>query len=87
MLHRLELAMGNLFTQCIDEVLLSEVASLMQSLSVDNTDGCSDCVHKYLCGGGCRARSLYRYGDLSHRDSYCTLMNTYYSSLNERLKG
>ena len=46
---------------------------------------CVACDQRYLCGGGCRARSLFRYGDLTHRDAYCTMTKTYYDKLGASL--
>lgn len=81
MLHRPEFAMGNIFTGSLSDALESDVAREMQGLCVQSHDGCSDCRHMYICGGGCRARSLFGYGNLHSRDSYCAMICEFYDQL------
>lgn len=81
MLHRPELAMGNAFTGSLVDALKGEVAHEMLSLNVEDHEGCSDCRFEYICGGGCRARSLYATGNLHSRDSYCAMICEFYDLL------
>ena len=81
MLHRPELAMGNAFTGSLTEALQGDGASEMQSLRVEDCEGCADCRYEYICGGGCRARSLYATGNLRSRDSYCAMICEFYDLL------
>lgn len=69
MLHVPELRLGNAF---VDDA--ATIATQLQAFalpSVDETDGCKQCQHRYLCGGGCRGRSYIEHGRLDARDPYC----------------
>lgn len=86
MLHRADWALGNVFDQPLSDILQSPKAAQLRSVGVDAIPDCAECNHKYLCGGGCRARSLFRYGDLNRKDAYCAMMKTYYDKLGQQLK-
>lgn len=85
MLHRPEWALGNVFEEHLPDILANEKALTLKSLNVEEFEHCGDCCYKFLCGGGCRARSLFRYGDLNHRDAYCTMSRSYFSNLEKAL--
>lgn len=69
MLHKPDLLLGNVF---VDEVAtLAEHIKQFSLPAVDEIAGCSSCEHRYLCGGGCRARSYDERGELGTRDPYC----------------
>ena len=86
MLHRPELAMGNAFTGSVSGALEGEVGSQMNALCVEDCDGCNECRFEYICGGGCRARSLYATDDLHSRDSYCAMICEFYDMLGAHMK-
>lgn len=86
MLHRPEWALGNIFEQPLSEILQSKQVKQLSEVTIDSIQDCTDCEHKYLCGAGCRARSFYRYGDVNHKDAYCTMMKSYYDKLGSKLK-
>ncbi|MEG2025960.1 MAG: radical SAM protein [Gordonibacter sp.] len=81
MLQRPELAMGNAFTGTLSEALASDVSAQFQAMSVDKFDGCSECRYMRICGGGCRARSLFESGSLESKDSYCAMTMEFYDRL------
>lgn len=81
MMHRPELAMGNAFTGTLEEALAGDVAHNMGALCVEDCDECGECRYMYICGGGCRARSLYSTGSLRQRDSYCAMIKEFYDLL------
>lgn len=85
MLHRRELAMGNAFTDSADDITSSKIARSMRLLDVRNFEDCQDCVNRFLCGGGCRARSLMNGHGLSGRDAYCALYDSYFTILGKQL--
>ena len=60
--------------------------SPFSTLDVESISGCSNCGMKYLCGGGCRARSLYAYGDVRPCDPYCALAKKFYGLLGDLLR-
>lgn len=60
--------------------------SPFSTLDVESISGCSNCGMKYLCGGGCRARSLYAYGDVRSCDPYCALAKKFYGLLGDLLR-
>lgn len=85
MLQRPEYAMGNVFEEDLDAILHSNLANRLATLDTAHIEGCASCRHHLLCGGGCRARSVYAAGNLESRDPYCTFMLRYYDQLGEAL--
>lgn len=85
MLQRPELAMGNAFTGTVAEMLQGEVSQRFRALNAETFDGCSSCHYLRICGGGCRARSLFASGNLESRDSYCTMTQAFYDDLGEKM--
>lgn len=73
--------LGNIFEQPVEEALARARELGFADLSVDRFEGCRECGVRYLCGGGCRGRSLFAHGDLQHPDGYCTMMRDYYQKL------
>lgn len=69
MLHKLEFALGNAFTDGASAIADNLAQFTMPS--VDEIDGCSSCENRYLCGGGCRARAYDEHGCMTRRDPYC----------------
>lgn len=86
MLHDDKLAMGNIFEEDLSDILSSEIARECRELHVDNFETCGDCRHKYICGGGCRARSFYVYGNLQSHDFYCPMTKTYFDWISDKLE-
>lgn len=86
MLQRSELAMGNVFTGTLAEALTGEVAAAFRALDVENYQGCSTCKYIRICGGGCRARSLFASGSLEGKDSYCAMTFEFYDRLGAAMK-
>lgn len=86
MLHDKKLAMGNIFEEELADILTSGIAKECRELHVDHFDTCGDCRHKYVCGGGCRARSFYVYGDLQSHDFYCPMTKTYFDWISNQLE-
>ena len=85
MLHDPSLAMGNAFTDSSEKVMGGEVANTCRDLDVRNFEECGDCEARYLCGGGCRARTFMDTRDLRGHDPYCELSRSYYSCLGQQL--
>lgn len=81
MLHRGELAMGNAFTGSVLEALQSDVSRMFQAFDVERFEGCGTCKYMRICGGGCRARSLFESGSLESKDSYCLMTQEFYDIL------
>lgn len=86
MLHRPELALGNAFTGTIAEALESDASRMFRALDAQAFDGCSTCAYARICGGGCRARSLFASGNLESRDSYCSMTQAFYDDLGRRMQ-
>lgn len=85
MLHRPEYALGSLHRESLDAILQREAPHWQSKLDSANVEGCSACRHKLLCGGGCRARSVYAKGNLTSCDSYCAFMKRYYDQMGSLL--
>lgn len=86
MLHYPQLAMGNAFIGSVADALKSDVSGMFRNLRVEEHEGCSDCRHMYLCGGGCRARSMFATGTLRSRDSYCAMIQEFFDRLGASMK-
>ncbi len=86
MLMRPQFQLGNLFEEPLEAIRRRALEMGFGQLTVDEFDGCRDCGHRYLCGGGCRARALFAHGSLQQPDGYCQLMRTYYDQLGASLK-
>lgn len=86
MLQRPEFAMGNAFTGTVAEALESDVGKKFRSLDVESFEGCGTCRYMRICGGGCRARSLFESGDVESRDSYCAMTQEFYDDLGEKMQ-
>lgn len=86
MLHDRRLAMGNIFEEELRDILSCDIALTCKNLHVDNFDICNKCKHRYVCGGGCRARSFYVYGNLTSHDFYCPMTETYFNWITDQLE-
>lgn len=86
MLHRKEYGMGNLFHQSLDDCLNGQIGQLFRGISVDSIEQCEACEYRYLCGGGCRARSVYSRKIPDGADPYCILMKNYYAEYGRMLR-
>ncbi|WP_282208745.1 radical SAM/SPASM domain-containing protein [Parvibacter caecicola] len=86
MLMQPQFHLGNIFEEPLETIRQRALEMGFSQLTVDEFDGCRDCGHRYLCGGGCRARALFAHGSLREPDGYCELMRTYYDQLGASLK-
>lgn len=85
MLQRREFAMGNAFTGTVTEALASDVSRMFRDLDVSTYEDCGECRYMRICGGGCRARSLFESGNLASKDSYCLMTQTFYDVLGQAM--
>lgn len=85
MLHRREFAMGNAFTGTLADALASDVSRAFRDLDVSTYEDCGTCRYMRICGGGCRARSLFESGNLKSKDSYCLMTQTFYDVLGQAM--
>lgn len=86
MLHDRRLAMGNVFEENLSDIMTTDIAITCKNLHVDNFDVCNKCKHRYICGGGCRARSFYVYDNLTSHDFYCPMTKTYFDWISDQLE-
>jgi len=85
MLHDEKLIMGNAFKQPLSEIKQSKIAKELQQLHVDQFEICSECEHRYLCGGGCRARSYYKNQNFISHDYYCAMTKVFFEDVSTML--
>ena len=85
MLHRPELAMGNAFTGAVLDALQTDVSRTFQTLDAEKFEDCGACRYLRICGGGCRARSLFESGNLESKDSYCLMTQEFYDVLGKAM--
>ena len=72
LLHTDDFYAGNVNEQSIKEIYQkSTVLNKCAQLDVDTIEGCKDCPIKYICGGGCRARSFYEGGRIDASSDFC----------------
>lgn len=77
-----EYCIGNIKYDSINKMREKSVnARLFRSLNVDKIEGCSQCQFRYLCGGGCRARSKLKFDVVDKVDPYCRLFKAYYNKV------
>ena len=65
--------MGNAFTGAVLDALQTDVSRTFQTLDAEKFEDCGACRYLRICGGGCRARSLFESGNLESKDSYCLM--------------
>ena len=85
MLHRPELAMGNAFAGSVLDALQTDVSRMFQALDAARFEDCGTCRYLRICGGGCRARSLFESGTLEAKDSYCLMTQEFYDVLGKAM--
>ena len=85
MLHRSEFAMGNAFSGSVSDALRSDVSLMFRGLDAERYQDCAACRYLRICGGGCRARSLFESGNLESKDSYCLMTQTFYDALGQAM--
>jgi len=85
MLHDNQFFMGSLFDDGFQDVLSGSVRKEFITLNAASFKGCTDCEVRFLCGGGCRARSFYTSGSVYDKDPYCTLIKEFYKALFQQI--
>jgi len=86
MLHDPKFLIGNVFEDKLETLVCnSSVIKELTGIYVDDYKECSKCEYKYFCGGGCRARSFYKTGEINHKDSYCEMSRKFYELAMEKL--
>ena len=85
MLQRPELARGNAFEGPVLDALQTDVSRMFQALDAARFEDCGTCRYLRICGGGCRARSLFESGNLESKDSYCLMTQEFYDVLGKAM--
>ena len=85
MLHKHSLGLGNAFEDGAAQIARNMSVHPCTTVSVDDIEECKNCSMRYLCGGGCRARSYLDTRGFEVRDPYCALYRTYYNGVIEAL--
>jgi len=76
MLQSKEYRLGNALADNILEAIRS---GRLFGLTVDDIEACGQCEYRYLCGGGCRARSCAYYGGaVDQLDRCCPVYKGYF---------
>lgn len=86
MLHDSAMVMGNVFENELSDILSGGLALYCKSINVDEIEVCRECKHRYICGGGCRARSYYVHKNLTSHDFYCPMTKTYFDWISDNLQ-
>lgn len=71
LMHNKDAYIGNVREWPIKEIYESEKMHTFKDLTVDQMDGCRDCVFRYLCGGACHARHYSETHDLYAAGRFC----------------
>lgn len=72
MLHKTGNDLGNVFKTSLNEVLSSNKADQVR-VTVDKIPDCMNCYIRYICGGPCRAASLFATGEMANKEPHCAL--------------
>lgn len=86
MLHSTEYLLGNVFDTGLDSILKSD-----QTVNFANDfsylcSECNVCAYKWLCRGGCRARSLIMSKNVREPEPYCPMFRSFFSKFEESLQ-
>jgi radical SAM protein with 4Fe4S-binding SPASM domain len=72
LLHSPEFIAGNILNESFADIFYnSKALDNFREISVDTIEGCKDCILRYICCGGCFARSYYETGDIRKAGSFC----------------
>ncbi|MDR2443234.1 MAG: radical SAM protein [Deltaproteobacteria bacterium] len=72
MLHHKQFYSGNIKEDSFKNIYLnSSVLQDVRKLSISTREVCSACPIRFLCCGGCWARSFFEHGHLNIQDSFC----------------
>ena len=85
MLHVPELKMGNALTDNIKKLITSE-QNPYKDFDVDKFEECAECEYRYVCGGGCRASSYYKYHDILHPEVACKHTKEHFKNIVSEIK-
>ncbi|MBI2267688.1 MAG: radical SAM protein [Armatimonadetes bacterium] len=73
LIHFPEFLAGNILKRPFPEIYRdSTVLKTVRSITVDDIEGCKECNIRYICGGGCLARSFYETGSIKRCGSFCS---------------
>lgn len=75
-LHSDELKCGDINSNSSIEEIINKsiIIKKLDELSTYDISECNNCDLEYICGGGCRANSYWKYGDLEHQDPNCNIL-------------
>ena len=79
-----ELKVGNVKERKFSEIWKDDANPILSKFrnKIGNLKGkCGECAYKRLCGGGCRIRAYFQYGDLWAEDPFCSMNSVLTSSL------
>lgn len=72
LLHFPKFKAGNIREQSLRSIYeTSEVLQACKKLTVLDIEGCKTCSIRFICGGGCRARTFYEEGRIDVAGSFC----------------
>lgn len=79
LMHSPPFLMGNVRSASLMDIYFSsDVSKKCRLLNVNNYVMCNSCTIKYICGGGCRARSFYEQGQIDISDGFCKFWHEKY---------
>lgn len=72
LLHYPQFYIGNVHdSSLVDLYNNSDIIRQCSMMTVDNIEGCKDCVIRYICGGACRARAFHEKGNIMVSGDFC----------------
>lgn len=86
-LGREDYVMGNALQVEIKDTVNCPNSNVLYSINVDTLDKCSKCDIRYVCGGGCRYRSLCKSGNTLSTDPMCSAYRIDKENIIRRLAG
>ena len=72
MLHVAKFCAGNVRQQTLENIYFdSKILKSIRCMSVTQREECRDCPYRFLCSGGCWARTFYQAGSFLAADPFC----------------
>ena len=86
MLQCPDLLMGNVFCESITNILERQESTKLRARFTDLNENCLACEFRWLCAGGCKARSYLTFNSFIEMDPYCPIYSTFYTCFSNQLK-
>lgn len=77
--------MGDILSESLTDIMNRAEDMPIVNKGVNTNEGCPECIFKYFCGGGCKARAFYSNGEYYNKDPYCNAYKERFYCLEDEL--